>query len=57
MRDNGFAQEGEGEPRESPIVGYSNDVGYVWALVLTRELLGEAKEEREKAGSLGCASE
>ena len=47
----------EVEPRESPIVGYSNDVGYVWALVLTRELLGEAKEEREKAGSLGCASE
>ena len=43
----------EGEPRESPIVGYPNDVGYVWALVLTRELLGEAKEEREEAGSLG----
>jgi hypothetical protein len=27
------------------------------AVVLTRDLLGDATEEREEAGSLGCASE
>ena len=44
---------------ESPIVGYLNVVGYVWAGRLRSYTgsSGDANEEREEAGSLGYVSE